>query len=152
MTSHAARLLTPSDARDMATIHAESFAPPHGTGGWPALEMARHIQKDMCLGIESDGRLAAFIILSVVGDQAEILTIATAQAYRRNGLGRDLLQQTVPMLRARGVTELFLEVAEDNDGAIALYRQTGFVPMGRRIGYYKRERGRVAALTLSKKL
>lgn len=147
-----ARKLTARDTRAMAIIHAESFAPPMGRGGWPALEMSAHVQKDMCLGLEKDGALAAFLILSVVADQAEILTIATAGSARRQGLARAMLVQVFPMLRARGITEFFLEVAEDNDAAIALYRYTGFVPVGRRPGYYRREKGRVAALTLSKKL
>jgi ribosomal-protein-alanine N-acetyltransferase len=36
---------------------------------------------------------------------------------------------------------MFLEVAEDNPGAIALYAQTGFTSVGRRGGYYARAGG-----------
>jgi ribosomal-protein-alanine N-acetyltransferase len=146
------RLLGAQDARDMAAIHAQSFAPPHGSGGWDALEMATHCQKDLCFGLDSEDDLAAFIILSAVADQAEILTIATAPSARRTGLGRALLDLAISELEARGVTDLFLEVAEDNAPAIALYRSTRFIPMGRRPGYYRRAGGRVAALTLSRKL
>jgi len=47
---------------------------------------------------------------------------------------------------------MFLEVAEDNEAAIHLYRSLGFQPIGRRPAYYRRADGRVAAITFSKKL
>lgn len=146
------RPLTAKDARDMAAIHAESFAPPLGSGGWPALDMATHTQKDLCLGVDHDGALGGFIIVSIAADQAEILTIATAIVSRRRGLARRLLEGVAPELKKQDVRELFLEVAEDNIGAIALYRGAGFIPIGRRPGYYRRAEGRIAALTLSKKV
>ena len=136
----------------MAAIHAESFAPPHGTGGWDALEMATHTQRDLCLGADHDGALAAFIIVSMPADQAEILTLATAKTARRQGLGKALLDAAIAELQTQGIKELFLEVAEDNAAALALYLGAGFQPIGRRPGYYRRENGRVAAITFSKKV
>ena len=44
------RQLAAPDARDMAALHAGAFE-----RGWEALEMAVHIQKDMCFGVEDDG-------------------------------------------------------------------------------------------------
>jgi len=123
------RELKATDARDMASLHAESFERL-----WDALEMAAHTQKDMCLG------------------QAEILTLTTALNARRQGLARQLLDQASSVLKKQKITELFLEVAEDNAAAIALYRSAGFTPIGRRPAYYRRKAGRIAALTFSKKL
>jgi len=131
----------------MAGLHAESFDRP-----WDALEMARHLQTDLCLGMDQSGELDAFVILSVAADQAEILTIATAKSARRQGLGRAVLDLAETELSALGVKEIYLEVAEDNAPAVALYRGAGFTPIGRRPGYYRREAGRIAALTFSKKL
>ena len=141
------RQLSGADARDMAVLHAQSFERP-----WDALEMAAHTQKDLCFGLETDGELAAFIIISRAADQAEILTIATAAQSRRKGLGKTLLSEAVAHLKEADVSDLFLEVAEDNAAAIALYRRAGFDPIGRRPAYYRRAKGRVAALTFSKKL
>ena len=141
------RPLSAADAKHMASIHAQSFE-----RSWDALEMATHTQRDLCLGVDLDGALAAFIILSRAADQAEILTIATAKSARRQGVARQLLDGAAAQLRGTGTAELFLEVAEDNAGALALYRGAGFQPIGRRPGYYRREAGRIAALTLSKKL
>jgi len=122
--------LTASDARDMAAIHAESFERP-----WGALDMAIHTQRDICFGIENNDNLAAFIILSNAAGQAEVLTLATAKPARRKGFARQALQGAIETLPSRGTTEMFLEVAEDNEAAIHLYAD-----------------GRVAAITFSKKL
>ena len=140
------RHLTAQDARAMAAIHAESFE-----RSWDALEMAAHIQKDICLGLECEAALGAFLILSVAAGQAEILTLATAINSRRQGLAKRLLSGAARELQKQDISEIFLEVAEDNAAAISLYRGAGFTPMGRRPAYYRREAGRVAALTFSKK-
>ena len=50
---------------------------------------------------------------------------------------------------ALGAGAIFLEVGEDNPAAIALYRQAGFEPVGRRPAYYRRKRKQpVAALIM----
>lgn len=131
----------------MAACHAQSFDRP-----WGAIEMATHTVRDLCFGIETDDQLAAFIILSRAADQAEILTIATAKSARRQGLGRALLDGAAAHLQGEGTAELFLEVAEDNAAAIALYKGSGFQPIGRRPRYYRRANGRVAAISFLKKL
>jgi ribosomal-protein-alanine N-acetyltransferase len=129
----------------MADIHARSFA-----HGWPALDMAVHIKNDLCLG--AGDPIKGFIILRASETQAEILTFAVHPAQRREGQGRALLDGALAELSERGVQTVFLEVAEDNQAAISLYRAAGFTGIGRRPAYYRRENGRVAALTLSKTL
>jgi ribosomal-protein-alanine N-acetyltransferase len=47
-----------------------------------------------------------------------------------------------------GAEAVFLEVAEDNAAAIALYANNKFVEVGRRPGYYSRKDGRVTALVM----
>ena len=55
-------------------------------------------------------------------------------------------------LAARGADIIFLDVAEDNVPAIALYRRAGFYQHGRRSGYYRRPQARIAALLFQKRL
>jgi len=124
--------LTAVDAKAMAAIHAESFE-----RSWDALEMAAHSQNDMCYGLKTAGNLAAFIILRAAAGQAEILTIATHPDFRRSGWGQKILTQAARSLKDSGCDEIFLEVAEDNTAAIALYKNAGFAPIGRRPGYYR---------------
>ena len=139
------RALAITDAARMVDIHAQSFHK-----GWDAEDMSAHIQKDLCFGF---GRpLDGFIILSSAADQAEILTIAVDPSERRRGIARALLDIAETELVDNGVDTLFLEVAEDNDAAIKFYKGAGFEPIGRRPAYYKREMGRVAAITYRKRL
>ncbi|WP_051279907.1 GNAT family N-acetyltransferase [Hellea balneolensis] len=139
------RALNAKDAERMAEIHAGCFFK-----GWDEADMWAHIHKDLCFGF---GRpLDGFIIIKSAADQAEILTVATDPSERRRGIARALLEISETELAENGVDTLFLEVAEDNKAAISFYNGMGFEPIGRRLGYYKREMGRVAAITYRKRL
>jgi ribosomal-protein-alanine N-acetyltransferase len=65
-------------------------------------------------------------------DEAEILNIAVDPLFRRRGIGSALLARVCE--EAQGV--IFLEVAEPNAPAIALYRKQGWEYAGLRPGYY----------------
>lgn len=79
--------------------------------------------------------LVSAILVRQVLDEAEILALASR--VLRSGHARRLLEETRHQLAARGVERLFLEVAEDNPAAIALYETSGFGLVGRRRGYYR---------------
>ncbi len=139
------RTLEPTDAADMAALHVRSITP-----AWPESDMVEHTQRDICLGLGQP--LEAFIILRRADDQGEILTIVTDPDQRQRGHGRRLLQAAEAKMREEKGKLIFLEVAEDNDPAIALYRAVGFNHIGRRPAYYRRPEGRVAAQTYCKRL
>ena len=84
-----------------------------------------------------------------LADEAEILTLAVRPSARRAGLGGRLVEAAVVRAAALGAERMFLEVAEGNVAARALYARSGFVEMGRRRGYYSHADGsREDALTL----
>ncbi|MDP9053116.1 MAG: ribosomal protein S18-alanine N-acetyltransferase [Acidobacteriota bacterium] len=78
-------------------------------------------------------------------DEAEILNIAVDPMYRRRGVGAALLDQVCE--EAQGA--VFLEVAESNVPAIALYRKQGWREEGVRPGYY--QQGTVNAVVMKKR-
>jgi len=78
-------------------------------------------------------------------DEAEILNIAVDPAFRRRGVASALL--TAVCQQARGT--VFLEVAEPNSPAIALYRKFGWEDAGLRAGYY--DHGIVNAVVMKKR-
>jgi [ribosomal protein S18]-alanine N-acetyltransferase len=96
----------------------------------------------------SDETPVGLILWRVAADEAEILTICTLLAHRRLGVGRHLMEAAKAALKAVGIQRLLLEVAVDNDAAIALYRAFGFADAGRRRGYYTRPDGRADALVM----
>lgn len=65
-------------------------------------------------------------------EEAELLNLGVAPQARRKGVAAALLDA----LREASTGEIFLEVAENNPGAIALYKSNGWVEIGTRPAYY----------------
>jgi ribosomal-protein-alanine N-acetyltransferase len=133
----------------IAHHHALSFESP-----WNADAFSRMLSIPGTFGfmIARHNATAGFILARVAAEEAEILTVAVDPTARRESLGKRLLAATLEMARTYGATEMFLEVAEDNDAALKLYAALGFSQVGRRPDYYK-ERGKTtAALTLRRAL
>jgi ribosomal protein S18 acetylase RimI-like enzyme len=78
-------------------------------------------------------------------DEAEILNIAVDPGYRHRGVASFLLGAVCE--QAQGA--IFLEVAEPNTPAIALYRKHGWEAAGLRAGYY--DHGNVNAVVMKKR-
>ena len=70
-------------------------------------------------------------------------------AARRKGVAQALLAAGLGAARGRGAAQAFLEVAVDNEAAIALYQRLGFHRAGKRLYYYDRgAAGRMDALVM----
>jgi ribosomal-protein-alanine N-acetyltransferase len=120
----------------LAALHARCFTTPRP---WSAAEFAG-FQADPLVFLLSEGD-AGFLLGRAVAGEAELLTLATAPEARRRGLGRKLVARFFYQARLRGSQTAFLEVAEDNAPARALYLATGFAEAGRRRAYYCRPDG-----------
>ena len=57
---------------------------------------------------------------------------------QQRSLGGQLVGGLIRAARRAEAKRLFLEVADDNAAALALYRRLGFVEVGRRQRYYER--------------
>ena len=133
------RPLTPLDADKLARIHAAAFERPWSAQSFTSELTKRTTRAIACLG--SDDEITGFVLAQHTGNTAEILTIATAPDSQRRGIGSALMQEIETRLTARGVDELLLDVASDNQAALALYEKAGFVSHGRRKSYYKTANG-----------
>lgn len=60
-------------------------------------------------------------------DEAEIVRMSVARAWRRHGVGRRLVEALLATARERGVRRLILETTETWSDAIAFYSRLGFV-------------------------
>ncbi len=119
--------MTPAE---MALLHAESFILP---APWSQAELQATLASPFTFALT---RPLAFLLGQVVAGEATLLTIAVAPAARRAGVGRALVADFLDHSRQRHATSAFLEVAETNHPARALYTAAGFAPTGRRKGYY----------------
>lgn len=136
--------MTPEQATAAAALHAAAFA---GIGrAWSAEEIRDLVRRPGALWrLEAD----AMLIGHAAAGEAELLTLATRPGARRRGAARRLLSAFLAEAGAAGAQAAFLEVAEDNAPARALYRAAGFQEVGRRPAYYRRpDGGRQDALVL----
>jgi len=83
-----------------------------------------------------DEKVAAYIGSQTVLDEADIMNVAVAPEYRRQGFAKLLLNALQDVLAAKGVHSLTLEVRASNIPAITLYEAVGYVQVGRRPNYY----------------
>jgi ribosomal-protein-alanine N-acetyltransferase len=131
------RAATPEDAPLLARLHGASF-----NEAWDADSFLRLIQRPGAFaflgGNAAATDLQSFILIQIAADESEILSIATLPAARRSGLAHALVTQAAAEAAKRAATTMFLEVAEDNLAALALYHNFGFTAQGRRRGYYIR--------------
>lgn len=132
----------------LAALHARCFTSPRP---WSADEFAAWQTDPLAfLLVEGD---TGFLLGRAIAGEAELLTLAVTPEARGRGLGRRLVARFLYQARLRGAEEAFLEVAEDNAPARALYAVAGFAESGRRRGYYRRADGTaVDALLLRRML
>jgi tRNA threonylcarbamoyl adenosine modification protein YeaZ/ribosomal-protein-alanine acetyltransferase len=126
--------VTPSGAEAaplLAALHAMSFDHP-----WTEQSFVEMLGVPVTevLVAQTDMEPAGFILTRMIADEAEILTICTAPHLRQRGVGHALLKHFIAQTPAN---KIHLEVASDNEAAIALYRSFGFAQVGLRKGYYK---------------
>ena len=80
------------------------------------------------------------------------LGIMVAQGYRRQGIGRALMEAGETWAREVGVLKLELHVFPYNHAAIALYEQLGYEREGFRRRHYRRGSGFVDAILMAKQV
>ncbi|HET8614240.1 MAG TPA: ribosomal protein S18-alanine N-acetyltransferase [Actinomycetales bacterium] len=100
-----------------------AHASPGGDGRWYVVA-------------EDGGTLIGYAGLSVNGPDGDVMTIAVAPRAQGRGIGARLLDALLDAARARGATQVLLEVRADNDPAQRLYHRRGFEQIAIRRGYY----------------
>lgn len=132
----------------MAALYAAAFPQSRP---WAAAEIADLIAAPGGFAVYEGA--AGFALGRAIAGEAELLTIAVAPDQRRQGLGQALLRRFEAQARAQKAETAFLEVAEDNRAACALYTGAGYAQSGRRPGYYPRQDAPpIAALLFHKPL
>ena len=100
-----------------------------------------------------EGRPVGFVLCRQACDESEMLALGVAPDKRRGGIARALLGAAMARGSQDGVQALFLEVAEDNVAARALYGSAGFTAVGRRPNYNRKIGAEpVAALVLRREI
>lgn len=114
----------------MAALHATGF--PEGQR-WSAAMLAAALEARGALVAREPG---GFALGRAAAGEAELHTLVVAPDRRRSGIATRLLAAFDAAARAAGAEAAFLEVAEGNVAARALYARAGWQEVGRRGGYY----------------
>ncbi len=106
-----------------------------------SLTLARAVDSDSLLG---------FSLARTVAEESELLLIAVLPQFHRGGIGTRLLDQFLGAAKRGQLAKVHLEVRDGNP-AIAMYRASGFIPVGRRRNYYTgADSARYDAVTLAR--
>ena len=151
-------MIAPADDIDrIMAVMTAAFDPAYGEA-WNRRQLEDALLVGNChyLLIAGDGappapgQAAVGFCLAHHGDEEEeLLLFAIEPAHRRRGLGHILLAAFAAGAATRGARRLLLEMRQDNP-AEHLYRSFGFVPVGRRTGYYRTQAGtRLDAITFA---
>ena len=100
-------------------------------------KMFDHAGTQAAIAMDADGKPLGFILTRNSGEEAEILTFCVDPAQRKQKIGHKLLSHMCEQCKSSGIKKMFLEVMEDNEPALGLYRVCGFMRVGERPGYYR---------------
>jgi ribosomal-protein-alanine N-acetyltransferase len=133
------RTIGRGDLETLARIHARCFP----EDPWDAAALAGVLAMTGAEArlAEENARAVGLLFATIIGEEAEILTFGVAPEARRRGFARALLGDLYARALAVGAIRVVLEVAADNDVALALYESEGFRTVGLRNAYYHRDRG-----------
>ena len=79
-----------------------------------------------CVVAAAEGRIAGFILTEENPPLAHVITLDVAEAYRRQGVGSELLAESEKNLALRGVRTILIETAIENEAAVAFWRRHGY--------------------------
>ena len=129
------RAMTGEDIEEVLAIEHDSYTLP-----WNRCHFLDELNSDHAfplVAINHEESIIGYICTRVLLDEGHILNIAVHRSFRKQGVGKLLLEKVLEDCRNRGVATLYLEVRAANRAAISLYRQLGFDSTGVRRKYYE---------------
>lgn len=127
--------MTESDVPQIVMLEQRCFSDP-----WSEASISSELRNVLSLWLvaRSGETVAGYVGSQSVPPESDVMNLAVAPEFRRQGLGRRLMTAMTDALRARDIEALTLEVRVSNEPARALYQALGFVQVGRRPRYYVR--------------
>lgn len=129
--------MTAAQVSQVAALEKCCFADP-----WSENSVASELENPLSLWLVAmDGeRLAGYVGSQTVLGESDMMNVAVDGDYRRQGVGKKLIEALVEHLKARESHCLTLEVRDSNTPARNLYASLGFSEIGRRKNYYRNPR------------
>ena len=117
----------------IAEIEKASFSKP-----WSEKSITESFlsQSNIFFVAEINGKIVGYIGMTLSIDEGYILNVAVLPQYRKQGVGRKLVESLISFGENNKLVFITLEVRESNIPAISLYTQYGFSQVGKRKNYY----------------
>lgn len=128
------REMTESDIKSVAQIEQLSFSHP-----WSEKDIASSFNSEcnkFYISAE-ENKITGYIGFCVAADEGYILNVAVRPDFRKNGIGKALVQKILDLACTLKLAFVTLEVRPSNEIAVALYTSLGFQKVGVRKDYYK---------------
>jgi len=118
------RWMIRKEMQEVTTIENESFPNP-----WKEKDFIDCLRTRNCIGMvaEYDERIVGSMVYELHKARLHILTFAVHPEFRRQGVGRQMVQKMIFKLSAQRRTRIMLEVRETNLPAQLFFRSCGFV-------------------------
>lgn len=126
------------DLEKIAAIEQVSFPDPWSVDSLWTFASDETVRTLVTAKEKESGELVGYYALQYVLDEAEIAIIAVAAKFRRQGVGRELIEEIKKFCINKEIKTLHLEVRSENEAALHLYRAMGFQEVGRRRDYYEK--------------
>jgi ribosomal-protein-alanine N-acetyltransferase len=127
------RPMNSSDLSEVIEIERASFAYPWSTNFF--LQELKVGCARSLLAVVGD-RSVGYIIYWLLQHEIDVHNLAVHPSYRRQGIGRALLEAVIEEARRQRANRVTLEVRKSNEAAQKLYQALGFSAKGVRTAYY----------------
>ena len=135
------REMTRKDVAAAAAIEAANFSEPWSENSFlSSLNRTDYIflvAEKVLEGSEA-GEILGYCGFYYSFDEAEITNVCVKEAARKQGLGRQILEESFRRCKRLGVTTIELEVRFGNGPAVSLYKSLGFEEIGVRKNFYSK--------------
>ncbi|QLC50967.1 ribosomal protein S18-alanine N-acetyltransferase [Methanolobus zinderi] len=106
---------------------------------WPDFLFKAHLHNPGFVVYEKEKNLIGYAIIGDADGKAHLQNIAVHPDSRRQGIGTELLEWCMDLVRLYGYREIVLEVREKNTGSQLFYKKKGFEERGKVQDYYEND-------------
>jgi len=128
------RPMMPEDLDGVMVVEKDSFSAPWSRSAFEE-ELSQNNLARYLVAVAGDvivGYAGAWLVIN----EAHVTNVAVVGMYRREGIGRLLMEKLMELARNNFMESMTLEVRVSNAAARNLYSKLGFVEAGMRKNYY----------------
>ena len=127
--------MQPQDLEEVLKIENVSFSDPWSKSSFLA---ELDFPSSWIWAAKLDSKLIGYCCCWEIEDELQIANLAVHPDFRKQGIGKKILQEILNQACQKKLKKLTLEVRESNQAALKLYSGFGFSEIGRRKKYYRK--------------